>query len=208
MAGDAGRKVAVSDKERSETMGNESDTNYTQVEVFEGDTIETVAQRLAAAAPAACIYDGVEVRVEAGQDPADVVKRYLRFRQTANIQKRLDLFGISNVEVIPIESPGPGKPIDPWSSIRNPVPGGLWVLWERRADHTIGTVAVVVGVPAENIVDGRKGLALQVQHAPVVTALGSLLVELSFRAAASEARIEALEARIERIDGKEARVWS
>lgn len=82
--------------------------DYAQVEVSPSDTIEDVARRLVASAPASTIYDGVELRAEVGQDHEDVVRKYIRFRQTTDVRKRINQFAVSMVEVVGAESPGPG----------------------------------------------------------------------------------------------------
>ena len=165
--------------------------DHTQIEVSANDTIEDVAQRLVANAPSSCIYEGVEIVTEKGQVPSNIIKEFNRFRQSADIKRRLSVFAISPVEVIAVESPGPGGVMDPSKEIKNPVNGSLYVLFERRTDNSVGTVAVVVGA---------RGCKLGVLSSPVVTALGSLIVEHSFREAASEARIEALDLRLSQLE--------
>jgi hypothetical protein len=193
-------------------MTTDPTTDYTQVEVFPTDTIEDVARRLAAAAPASAVYDGVEVRAEAGQDADGIACEYLRFRREADLRARLGGAAISQVELVAAESPGPGGKIDPWREVRDPQVGRLYVLWERRPDLSVGNVAVVLGVRSDQptgigqVVVKRPGapchagapagVALHLQHGPVVAAFGSLLVEHAHRCAASEVRIAALEARL------------
>jgi hypothetical protein len=165
--------------------------DHTQIEVSASDTIEDVAEMLVKHAPASCVYDGVEIQSEVGISAEDIVRKYIGFRQSAEIKRRLNVFAVSNVEIIPAESPGPGMQIDPYQVIKSPVNGGLYVIFEQRMDNSIGTVAVVIAA--------RDG-ALGVLSSPVVTALGSLLVEHAFREAASESRIEALELRLNQLE--------
>lgn len=101
----------------------------------------------------------------------------------------VDLFSYSNVQLVTVESPGPGGKIDPHRAIADPTVGTLYVLWERRADHSVGLVGVVVAVREPPLL----GVRLIVNSGPVVDALGSLIVEYSFRLAACESRLEALE---------------
>jgi len=112
---------------------------------------------------------------------------------------RLGQFAISAIEIVAVESPGPGGTIDPSREIKNPKVGRMYVLWERRPDHTIGNVAVVI---AHDPNVGKRvplllqKVALEIQHGPVVAALGSIIVECSFRCTAAEARLAALEDRM------------
>jgi hypothetical protein len=182
--------------DRNAKQSDDVQVDYTQVEVGPGDSFEDVARALAAAAPASAVYDGVEVQVEAGQTAEDVVRKYVAFRRDADLRRRLGGFAISTVQIRAAKSPGPGGAIDPWREILDPRVGQLYVLHEQRADFTVGNVAVVACIQAENKTDGRRAPALHLQHGPVVAALGSLLVEHSFRAAAAEARLDALEAQV------------
>lgn len=109
-----------------------------------------------------------------------------------NIEDR----AFSNIEIISVKSPGPGGKIDPQTEIKDPKAGTLYVLWERRTDHSIGIVGVVVAAREPPFI----GVKMLVQGGPVVDALGSLIVEHSFRLVAMEARIEALEVRLTRFD--------
>jgi hypothetical protein len=174
--------------------------DYTQVEVFESDTIEDVAKRLVANAPSSTIYNGIEIRVEVGQDPSSIVDQFQKIAGA-----RWPQFAFSSIIIIHIESPGPGGKIDPRQVIKCPEIGKLYILWERRPDNSIGTVAVVM--PTRETVKGipnlsAMGIKLEVMTAPVVTALGSVLVEHDFRCAASERRLEAMEVRVTELEAR------
>lgn len=173
-------------------------TDYTQIEVYETDTIETVAARLVASAPASTVFEGIEIRVETGQEPATIVKHF-KHAISQTIANPIGKFAFSTVQVIAVESPGPGGKIDPQREIKKPEVGKLYILWERRADGSVGTVAVVMpsrekAGPVVNL--SAAGIRLEVATGPLVTALGSLLVEHAFRYEASEARLDALELRL------------
>lgn len=180
------------------------DIHYTQIETYETDTIESVARRLVASAPASCMFAGVEIQAGKDQVAEDIVRKYLNFRQSYDVRKRLKMLAISRVEIVEIESTGPGKPIDPNLVIKNPALGSMYVLWERMPDFSIGTVGIVVGVRLVNP-DGsphqnKKGVRLHCVAEHTAYVLGSLLVEQNFRVAASEVRLEALEARLDKIE--------
>jgi hypothetical protein len=165
-------------------------TEHQEIEVLPTDDIESLARKLIEVAPAWAVYDGVEVRVEVGQVALDVVKRYVDYRQSADIRRRLGEFAVSNVEIVAADSPGPGGTIDPKFAIQNPRVGTLYVLWERLPNFAVGNVTVVLCGQQNN------AMVFQMWPSPIVAALGSLLVEHSYRHAAAEARTLNLERQV------------
>lgn len=54
--------------------------HYTQIEVFENETIVDVAHALIRNAPASCVFKGVELAVDKKMKVADIVRKFNEFR--------------------------------------------------------------------------------------------------------------------------------